>query len=1172
MRRRTKLMTKRIRSMLLVAFLTCFTHAWSQTVSINSTTGNVIAALSYDGESHLANFGGCWIHHQLPLTLISSDDSPITANGLMQDHANNIGISDGKLVLIAGASKTINNHLSLSLPKGYRFTSYKMTIAYLKDMSTGEKEGDVSVLSEMDSSFSKTYTSASIQESTTAATLSRTSMTKGDMGNVLYFLQSHSDDKMALVRLVSFEVTYECSDPFVETLTPSVTSEGVDCMQVPFETERVDLGAISKQTGGASKYTSFKYNYNNVADLKAAFSIYDADGIKDGQADPSTTKDRHISMVWQNQTPAFGLKEDTYYIETPTKATTQGNAEIALGYRITGAKLYYSNTAQTTTEATLGSDLYIMNDEGQYMNSSLEFTSTPVLWQSSQDGKISTSSTYLMSKTTGRGPKKSTSLSTTTDESKATTYTISGTKLYSGNYVVSFTSDGKGSYTGTQVSVLGVTGTTEESEYVLSLYDKTGENIAQQVTVNSSNPSGTIEVDGMNNDAVKLTVTNLKGDAAYVGAALTLEALNPYIQKTDVVGTQIDGGNKLSQQYISKDFAIGTNGVVTFKVPTNFAPEGKKVKFSFDNLTNKNADDTYGSLSGSGNSRYHYVKSPYYDLIDENLQSHRSEAANYTYTDKVCTEQVADQQFKVNNTDEFSIGTQTSDKTFYLTDQRFAYKTFADQGGTFQSVELTTGSEQDCYLITCDETRYNIAPTTVPRHSYYAFYKTHIKLETENYQPVLSYQPLYDHAMLATGYDDNAYVGVHIGLKDEEGTTLTDPSKGYVLTKQVMEQLKNDITNKVSGAPVDAKHVLYVDASDLNTMLSGEESEWGQLETLQGMIGTNALILLPQGTTSTGNNIASKTSFGDFKAANDIVLTDQQPFYAPYDIRIDAAREVMYNRLLTKNNGVVKWFSTILPFTIATDENGTCHLGESDATLTFYQMNSNDALDNIQTADNDDYMADAHFTPITGQATTTANMPYLVLLENMATEEDGDKVLFSLRQNGSTIMKTPSTNSIEGGTAQASATRSAATLTHYGTYSGEQIDKQSGVFYFAKDRFVSSLNLISAYPNVYIMPFRTWYASNGSNALANIAYLNISTDPSVPTDISSVIGDKSNAGFAVSTTKGALTVQATQPLRAEVTNISGQKMATVNLKAGESRTIHMPSGIYIINGTKVMVR
>lgn len=98
----------------------------AQTVSISPKTGNVISAVSYNDENHVQNYGGVWVHDQLPLTLLTSDKDALTDDGLVKEHANNVGVEDGKLGLISGHG-TIKNHMTLSLPKGYRFTSYKIT-------------------------------------------------------------------------------------------------------------------------------------------------------------------------------------------------------------------------------------------------------------------------------------------------------------------------------------------------------------------------------------------------------------------------------------------------------------------------------------------------------------------------------------------------------------------------------------------------------------------------------------------------------------------------------------------------------------------------------------------------------------------------------------------------------------------------------------------------------------------------------------------------------------------------------------------------------------------------------------------------------------------------------------------------------------------------------------
>ena len=62
------------------------------------------------------------------------------------------------------------------------------------------------------------------------------------------------------------------------------------------------------------------------------------------------------------------------------------------------------------------------------------------------------------------------------------------------------------------------------------------------------------------------------------------------------------------------------------------------------------------------------------------------------------------------------------------------------------------------------------------------------------------------------------------------------------------------------------------------------------------------------------------------------------------------------------------------------------------------------------------------------------------------------------------------------------------------------------------------------------------------------------------------------AGFMFSAETGKLTITATKDLRTNIRNINGQTIDTTSLKAGETRTVALPSGIYMVNGTKVVVR
>ncbi|MGM9715378.1 MAG: hypothetical protein ACI3YF_04180 [Prevotella sp.] len=723
--------------------------------------------------------------------------------------------------------------------------------------------------------------------------------------------------------------------------------------------------------------------------------------------------------------------------------------------------------------------------------------------------------------------------------------------------------NGNGSFSGTR-AVLVSTGKAEASSYTVTLYDKDGTTEAQSATVNANNANGTLEVTGLNNDAIKFEVSGLIGNAtAYLYAELTLEALNPYISKVDVVAKQLDNEQTISQQYLADDFAIG-NGLIDFKVPVNFAQN--TIQFSFDNLTCKKADNTYGSqLSNTGNSRYNFVKSDYYNHIDENLQAHRTDAANYDYTKKVAVAVTGTQAFKVNNSDKFKAGTSQSNETFYYEEFRYSNNEYTAQGGNFEEIRLAKDNEKNVYLMVVDETRYNIAPTTTPRHAFYAYYTTNIKLSTEEYEPALTYVKVYDNAMLASGFDANAYYGVKVGAKNKGENTEVEAGKGYLFANQIVDQIKADVKNQV--APVDAKHILYVDASGLNAVLYGTDPKWGKIEDIKNLIGTNAMIYLPQGATYSLDNLASKTVSGDFKAENNIILADKQPFYAPYDIRIDANNYAQYTREITNNNGVVQYASLVLPFTMAIDENGTHTNDDGKSEFTFYKMQRNNALSAPTQTENYDYKVTGHFEALSGMLATESNKPYLVTINSYETKDENSNILFVARQHGASIIKTPA--SLDGETAEGTLGSAQVSFVQHGTLNGVQLAKKNGYFYFAKNRFVSSLNLTTS-DYVYVMPFRTYYDYAGA---AQARYMNISLEPNSDiTGISDITTDNEDRPFGFASGSGSLTITAFADVTVNVRAVNGQTVERCALKAGETRTVNVPAGIYIVNDMKVAVK
>lgn len=1158
-----------IRCAATAVLLTVGMAAAAQTVSISPKTGNVISAASYSDESHLPGFGGVWVHNQLPMTLVTSDKGDLMESGMMKEHANNVGVVDGCLVFASGESASIVNHMSLSLPKGYRFTSYKIVMDYEKDSKAP------STFKEMDGTFTKEKQKVVVGNNATNVSMQRTSLNNTDMGNILYFYQGHTNG-MARVKVTSFVVTFECTDKFNESLHAGVTglANPVSCIALPFQTHRTDLGEIEETT--KQGYTSYKYNYQNVKDLSADFLLYDQAGVVGGTAVAGTAGDGAISSVYYNGQLTFvGLTNNTYWLETPTDAITQNSTRTPVGYRIVGARLLYANNAHNIAFQK-GDNIYITDGNGKYMNSSLKFTNTKVEWTYGADGKVSTKSgnkTYYLC-------HYNSTLTTTTYSILASVYNTKGLYLFYGSganaYIISHDASGKAVYdkdyknNAVVVNANPTTGTS--TGFTIKLYDKTGETVAQQAQVDANNAEGDLVLEKINNDAIKLQIEGLEeGQEAFVCFQVQLEALNPYIDKMDITCTQPSGKQALKNQYLADDFTIGTDGKVDFGVPSNFGTTG--LRFAFDGLHSKSADETYPAGQVGKYSRYHFVKSDYYNLIDENLQAHRSEAADYDYTKKVRVDVAGDKAFYCNNSDKFKAGT-TGSGTFYYEEYRYTNAAYNTQGGQWKEMVANSGDDYvKRYIVVCDETRYNIAPTTTPRHAIYAYYSTDLKLTTVDYTPEITYTKVYDDAIIPTGPDKHYYVGATLQLKDKAGSLLPEGT-GYAYTKQIIDQINADIAAHKDNAPVDANHILYFDASKVNSLLFSSNNEaWGKLEDLKSKLGKNALIFLPTGVTDNHDNVASKSLSGDdFIAENNIVLEDQWPFFSPYDIRINAANEVSYKRFVANNNDTKKWVSIVLPFTVAVNTEGQYTNEDDKCDFTFFKMNATNAFSKSNQSGELIFTdINAHFSPCTGVSTTQPNDAYIVRIDRAAMTEKEAKLMFILRQRGSTIVKTPMGRTIQGAASSGSVDGQNVVLTPQATFSGAEVDKTKGIFYFNKDKFVSS-RALEGVPTVYVLPFRSYYDCTGT-VTRNISHINISLEPNNdPTDIQEVTTDATNAGFVFSAQAGQLTVKATKDLRVYVRNVSGQTIDVKALKAGESHSVKLPSGIYVVNGTKVMVR
>ncbi|MCR5130584.1 MAG: hypothetical protein K6C10_03870 [Prevotella sp.] len=1132
----------------------------AQNVTIKATNGSTIAAVKQGGttDSFFAAGGfATWQHEQLAMVLTVSDGTALTPNGQLDNPANNL-FTDGSYVQIAKGRADGANvcYVSLSLPSGYRFTGYEISFNKPSDVSKGSDISfntsyTESTFGETNSTFDTYATSASIYTGGTAQTISRTEMTEGEMSNILYFKLENPSNRRALINLLSAEFFFTAEESYTPVMpTTSVTS--VSAVDIPFSTSKVDYGSVQNRsyTINGRTYNRISYSSANVTDLSANFVLYEAESIEDG-TDIDEVPGKVVKYDAGTISSAGGFfklgresQEQIYYLETPTFVTLSDGTKNPVGYRITGAEFEYSSSSTSGENSFYISCTY--NGTVYYLNTEGRFTTTPVVWEIDSEGYISSSGNYIYwnnnyvaTQTTKPG---SSERFTIADNGRIyqTEYTRYYIRFYAqgDTYYGLITNDNYGEY-----AIAEEIPVTNVGDYTLKIYDKTG-TTSQNITVNSENPSGKVSLTGLNNDAVKFGVQGI----GLVRATLTLQALDPYLDHMSVVcQDKVQTEIRLSQTFTASDFSV-SGGEFYFYLPTDCA--GHSVAITFEDLQSKYFDETYTGGSSNHTSRINFVKSDHYNAFgasQNKLYNDVDEAAN-AQLERLKVGTVGTAAFKFNNADEVG----TSGGT--LTEYPFSLENYAaaPNNGEFTNMGFTVSEEDQSltrYVFTTDETRYNIAPTTAVQHRAYAFYEMIVHVQTQTYEPKVKFTKIYDPTLYGTGQTD-AFYGAKVTAYDGN----TPPRAGYSSTTEIFKHISNAIKNGVddfgnTDVPSDSKYILYLDFSEMAGIYQTTDSEHGSMEDFSATNAKNCLIFIPVGASAPNNNVAYKMESGGFHAAHDIVLTDKEPFYSPYDITVDAANKITYSRLISKDSyGKVQNASLIMPFAVSVD--GGTHTNIDGSTFSLHYMQETAALTQIEGK------TYAYFPALVDVTTTKANTPYLVQLTKNSSE---DGVSFVVTQPGTTIKATSGMGSdytFTGATSTGTATEGDAegtyNFTSKGTYAGAKIPKADNVFYFAKNQFVNSGNLAEGYNYANIAPFRAYFATSSSGAkLSAFDIIFGEGQGDVPTGIQAV-----DASQFID-------------VNAPVYDLQGRMVAPAYRELASKK---LQSGLYVVNGVKIMIK
>ena len=1069
------------------------TQAVAQNVTISPTTGKLVAGLTYEGELGFEKgWSSLWRHEQLPLTLTVSDKADISGSGVLTDPAGDIILDplQNKYVVVSGSPLKTELHMCISLPKGYRFTGYRMV--FLNNVN-GKTIGDME-LARIDKQLYETGSDFDINPSKPTTgnmpgtndmeeyVIERTSKNETDMGNNLYFLLHHTVKGFYGVTLKSCELYFTAEGAFDANVTPGspadIVSQGVNMIGAPFNTGKLDLGEIKPHTKNGK--TFYSYDYRNVEELTASNWLYQENAVTADKKLPTRAGSGSIQALQNGGQFYYALGNNTYYIESPTATVTQDGIAVPLGYRITGAKIKYHY--------------------GEAANAG-----------------------YI-------GPI--------------------GKRVYNPAF--------------------------KPSPYTLRVYGTNKGEIKETQTVKSG-ADGTVVLTNLNNDAIKFSIEGLAPDTkALLTFELTLEALNPFINNIDIICHSLAAsGPTLMQQFTSNDFQV-SGGKFVFYVPQDFFGGGEqKCRFTFENLYSKYGDETYQQTEPR-HARYFFVKSKYYNDTDGQQYS---TTGNEPASDKIATSMCGNQAFKYSNIDELS-NTNTTGSTTQLQEYPYSEKLYKDQGGTFsEDIVIKVGEGKPCYLFTADETRWNVAPTTAMEHRYYAYYLMDLKLETKDYVAKCVLTKIYDKTCYNRDGKDTELPMYGGEFKALDANTLDEiPAGNAYLTVPMMKQalideLYGNPAKGIEGVGATGMQVLYLDYTNLYSVHIPEASE---MNAMKALLNPNCLIYFPERTCYQMDNYVQKTKSGDYRACKNIVITDRQPFYAPYNITVPAENYASYTREMTiPANGKVAYATVVLPFTLEvtdgvhTNEDGLCSFKVSKMT-----PDNCLALEEGEYASAQSYRGKAKFDLITGTH-TEANVPYMVEVTAAPTDENFS---FIAKQKGSGIMATKGSAmnatdyTFSGETATGKIGATTYNFHNYGSYAGKKIDRAAKkVFYFAKNMYLSSTNLRPEFPYVYVYPFRAFYEYSSAGAPAKMfAFRTVfGDDDNMPTSITDI---NTEPDLAIIPGQGTITAMAREATVVKVYSTSGVVVWSVSLHRGETQTVTLPSGFYVVNGKKIIVK
>lgn len=973
--------------------------------------------------------------------------------------------------------------------------------------------------------------------------------------NALYFMLEMPTESDCVVTLKKLKINYAIDCPFTAQLPAPNGAFSV-------HTDVFDLGIITRASD-----KSLSFNAANLKDTQAA-SVKNASG-------------NNLSRTAKAaETQCFAAIENTdYYIEAPAK------------YRIVGATVnlkrsgitYNVTEYQSVTTPVDGGQYILTNGNGNYLKFDGETPenttnrSQATLWtfkKSSIDGYwyIKKGDNYLYDHTKNIVDGNVTStgwylrLTTTLiddclwghDKYGWFNYNHNSNPYrYIGYDIQNYTkerwtmcaSSMESWYQSNAKLLLPVEKTITKlpGDYTASIYSRDNCTVKETASVMSGNSNPTLTVSDFNNDAIHIKISNLAdGTSALFNVTLRLLPLNPEIQALDVARLKYDGSLEGNRTVVATNFNFANGEMLDIPVV-----EDEAYRFQIVVRNAKNEEHTAWYGDGTKNNTPTGGYSNYF------LKGSKADSGGNLFTTNYPNNRTNANEFYYNVMEPDNVKRVASGYDKVIKDNDWKTSASSDTYDCYNRQDRTI------QVYSADKPTWNIMPSgTGTTHIDYRRYTMNVRPVADTYVADVTLTTIYDKTLKGESAkspaaypadskldDAHTFIGVKV---NSHLSSKSSTKNGVLKGTAVAEAIKTAIGKKSStnyGFGDDAlRGILYVDMSEL----AGVSNEG--LDDLDKATADNCLYFLPAGDNRQAANTMHKTGDG-FEANADVTVVDQQPFFTPYAFTT-LQRHARYTRLKTHGKPLDKVMTAVLPFAIRLDGGGHPMLanGSYDGSVTFNNLNES-AISLVGRIEGQGYSYSVKATPATG-GTTEANKPYYVT----STADTGGFV-FSVSE--ADFAATPKAD------AQSSSLKNDDVWQAFGSYCGYVGTKADDRWIFAGKTLRNTSVQKSA--NFYILPFRAYVVPQDPNS-AKASVFNIVTDGDETTTGISEATVAGGKPIAINTGHGRIAITAGRPATVSIHSVGGQLVAKVRLAAGETASYGVAQGVYVVNGTKVVVR